>query len=139
MALVSHQFFLQLFYTFFQLFYFVGLRLYGFVLGLSAAQSGCRHAFLYSAFFYEGLLQLLKIGGHHLVHLPAEGEGKVCQFLVRCLVVHIAIVLLIVVLAAIFQHVGKAWMMVAPFAELASGEVVFVIFFQFLDAASYNI
>ena len=60
LALVSHQFFLQLFYTFFQLFYLVGLRLNCFVLGLSAAQSGSRHAFFYAALLlFCGLLVML--------------------------------------------------------------------------------
>ena len=56
--------------------------------GVSASQSGSRHAFFYSAFFNEGLLQLFKVGGHHLVHLSAEGKSQIGQFLVRCFVVH---------------------------------------------------
>ena len=134
LALVSHQFFLQLFYTFFQLFYLVGLRLNCFVLGLSAAQSGSRHAFFYAAFFNEGLFQLGQLGGHHPVHLSAEGEGQVGQLLVRGFGEHTAEVLQFVVGAAISQHVCKAGMAVIPFAQVAGSEVVLVIFLQLLNA-----
>ena len=65
LALVFLQLFLQLFYTFFQLFYLVGLRLYCFVLGLSAAQSGSRHAFFYAALLlFCGLLVMLNLFQH---------------------------------------------------------------------------
>ena len=139
LALVFFQLILQLFYTFFQLFYLVGLRLNCFVLGLSAAQSGSRHAFFYSAFFNEGLFQLGQVGGHHPVHLSAEGEGQVGQFLVRSFGEHTAEVLQFVVGAAISQHVCKAGMAVIPFAQVAGSEVVLVIFLQLLNACPRHI
>ena len=62
LALVSHQFLFQLSDLFFKLFYLVGLRLYCFILGLSAAQSGSRHAFFYAALLlFCGLLVMLNL------------------------------------------------------------------------------
>ena len=84
LALVFLQLILQLFYTFFQLFYLVGLRLNCFVLGLSAAQSGSRHAFFYAALLlFCGLLVMLNLFNFvqfaHALHSSSKLASALAQ------------------------------------------------------------
>ena len=103
----------------FEGFYFVGLRLDSFVLGLAPSESGGGHAFFDAAFFYEGVLDIGDVLIHHAVNVVAEGDDNVRKFFGCCRVEIRFEVGCVIMRAAVVEHLPESRVALVPQREIA--------------------
>ena len=123
----------------FQLVVFGGEPLDGLFLTGAIVETCCCHPLADTSLGDELLFLLLLIGAHHAVNHAAEGEPYVGHFFILPLLEIGLVIADAIVSATELEHIVVAWMVRSPSHELMNGEVVGVVFLEFLYAGAGHV